>query len=111
MNDRALIIGHHKSGLPIVDEHFIPETMFVRLRDPSDHTELNMLLPKSVPLCMYVDEDGREVLRWDVPEVLARELFGDLVCECCQESYVCDNGDGTVGVDTMWDEVSWWFGK
>jgi hypothetical protein len=111
MNDRALIVGWHSVGMPIVDMHFLPETMFLRPRDPEDHAEWNMILPKSAPLCFYTDEDGSTVLRWDMPRELATALFGDLTCECCGEDNVLDNEDGTVAVDTMWDEVSWWFGQ
>lgn len=85
----------------------IPNTFFIRPRDPDDHDQFEEILPWMTPLFVY-EMDGIDWVRWAVPPHLAAKMGLDTVgCSCCGGK--AETGDGTGGyvVDTAWHETDW----
>jgi hypothetical protein len=99
----------HVSGLPLQDSADIPNTMFLRLRNPRNRGDFQALLPLCTPLFVYSDSDHFEWVRWLVPPDVAREIWGgNMGCADCGRNHIRETDRG-LEFDTAWCEVDWWF--
>lgn len=97
------------STLPRRTDNPYGETMFLRPRDPDDHRQFKMLLPRVTPVFIYADENGRDWVRLEIPREVADSMgFGSMRCACCGDSEVQGN-EHAVQLDCAWDEVSFFF--
>lgn len=91
-----------------VDAVGVQDVMFVRPRDPDNHTELEWLLPRCEPLFVYADANGRDWVRWALPKAVAQAIgWGEMRCACCDHQPV-DNKAEFFHIDTAYDEVDWY---
>ena len=86
----------------------IPETMFLRVQDPTKPSQLEPLCHEMTPILIYAGPDGRDWVRWSMPREVARKYgMGEMRCACCSpdaESSVSQTVDA-YHVDTAWSEV------
>lgn len=96
--------------IPRKDRAAIPETMFMRLKDPSDPSQLEGLCHEMTPLLVYASPDGRDWVRWSMPREVARKYgMGEMRCACCAEDDITESAAETVDayhVDTAFSEVA-----
>lgn len=89
----------------------VTEAMFIRPRNPDDHAEFEWLLPQCTPLFVYADEDGRDWVRWELPQAVAEKLgWGAMRCACCNARGQLVEDSNVFHVDTAEDEVDWYLG-
>lgn len=99
------------STLVRIDRTLVSEGMFLRPRRPDDHREFEVLLPQLTPLFVYADEDGRDWVRWSMPNEVARR-FGmeNMQCDCCNNTHPSP-GEHSFTIDTAFDEVDWFLNR
>jgi len=78
-----------------------------------NHDMWSVLLPQMTPVCRWVDETGRIIVRWEMPKDLAEIVGLDSNSGCSNPG--CECGDrvleivGGFLVDTNWRHVGWFF--
>jgi hypothetical protein len=82
-------------------------SLFARPRRPDDHREFEHLLPQCTPLFVYNGQHGLDYIRWSVPLAVARSMWGDVKCTCCDKSPGI--GEHSMLMDTAVIETEWFF--
>lgn len=96
--------------LPRLPADALETVMFIRPRNPDNHTQFEWLLPQCTPLFVYADENGRDWVRWSLPLEVAEKLGWDMRCDapnCCKTEPGTHRPAHAYLVDTAWDEISW----
>lgn len=94
---------------PPLIESTPPETLVLY----GDNQSLwEQILPHMNPVCRWVDSDGKVIVRWEMPETVAKRMGLDRNTECstpgCHCSTVLEYAGGFI-IDSNWRHVRWYF--
>jgi hypothetical protein len=70
------------------------------------------ILPHMTPVCRWVDDDGKVIVRWEIPTIIAKRVGLSSGAQCSTPGCHCSNLieiNGGFLIDSNWRNVKWYF--
>jgi hypothetical protein len=78
----------------------------------TNRRQWDSILPRMNPVCRWIDDDGKVLIRWEMPQEVADEFGVDVNTGCATPGCGCSDMlayDGGLFIDTNWRQTNWFF--